>query len=178
MSIFDYWQSCVSRNYSVWLHINEFIYFDRLVFRHRNLGWFHSHFPLSPRSAVLCWFRYIYTNNRWMTPELFFILTHPTYDPTFYFPVNFQNSVNFPFNFLNFHSDALHCHLFQLHIILMHSIAISLRLFSNHWETPPPTALRITHQTATNPVPCPLLQPWYPPPPPSYMYSPHIPQQN
>ncbi len=128
-------------------------------------------------AAVLCWFCYIYTNNRWMTTELFFILTHPTYDPTFYFPVNFQNSVNFPFNFLNFHFDTLYCHLFQLHIILTHSIAISFMLFSNHWETPPPTALHITHQTATNPVPCPLLQPWYSPPP-SYMYSPHIPQQN
>jgi hypothetical protein len=67
-----------------------------------------------------------------MTLELFFILTHPTYDSTFFFPVNFLNSVNFRFNFLNFHSEAFHCHLFQLHIILMHSIAISCILFSNH----------------------------------------------
>jgi hypothetical protein len=49
-----------------------------------------------------------------MTPELFFMLTYPTYDPT----------VNFPFNFLNFHSEALLCHLLFLIIILMHSIAI------------------------------------------------------
>jgi hypothetical protein len=63
-------------------------------------------------AAVLCRFCYIYTNNRWMTPELFLILTHPSYDPTFHFPVNFRNSLNFPFNFLNFNSDALHCHLF------------------------------------------------------------------
>ncbi len=49
-----------------------------------------------------------------MTPELFLIPTYPTYDPT----------VNFPFNFLNFHSDALICHLLLLLIILMYSLAI------------------------------------------------------
>jgi hypothetical protein len=49
-----------------------------------------------------------------MTLELFFTLTYPTYDPT----------VNFPFNFLNFHSDALICHLLFLLIILTHSLAI------------------------------------------------------
>jgi hypothetical protein len=49
-----------------------------------------------------------------MTLELFFTPTYPTYDPT----------VNFPFNFLNFHSDALICHLLFLLIILTHSLAI------------------------------------------------------
>ncbi len=49
-----------------------------------------------------------------MTPELVFILTYPTYNPT----------VNFPFDFLNFHSDALLCHLLFSPIIRMHSIAI------------------------------------------------------
>ncbi len=49
-----------------------------------------------------------------MTPELFFILTYPTYDPI-------QNSFNFPFNFLNFHSDALLCHLlFSPTVIFTH----------------------------------------------------------
>jgi hypothetical protein len=87
-----------------------------------------------------------------MTPELFFILTYPTYDPIW-------NSVNFPFNFLNFHSDALLCHLLFcpllfLPIILTHSnqsiinatiivvqstprasaIAISFLLFSNQQD--------------------------------------------
>ncbi len=47
-----------------------------------------------------------------MTPELFFVLTYPTYDPT----------VNFPFNILNFQSDSLICHLIFLLIILMHSM--------------------------------------------------------
>jgi hypothetical protein len=49
-----------------------------------------------------------------MTPELFFIPTYPTYYPT----------VKFLFNFLNFHSYALLCHLLISLIILMHSIAI------------------------------------------------------
>ena len=51
-----------------------------------------------------------------MTPELFFIPTYPTYDPT----------VKFPLHFLNFHSDALICHLLFLLIILTHSTAICL----------------------------------------------------
>ncbi len=46
-----------------------------------------------------------------MTPGLFFT---PTYDPT----------VNFPFSFLNFHSDAIICHLLLSRIILTHSFAI------------------------------------------------------
>jgi hypothetical protein len=49
-----------------------------------------------------------------MTLELFFTPTYPAYDPT----------VNFPFNFLNFHSGALIRHLLFLLIILMHSLAI------------------------------------------------------
>ncbi len=61
--------------------------------------------------AVQGCFCHVYTNNCWMTPELFLIPTYPTYHPT----------VNFPFNFLNFHSDALICHLLFLLIILMHS---------------------------------------------------------
>ncbi len=49
-----------------------------------------------------------------MTPELFFILPYPTYDPI-------RNSVNFPFNFLNFHSDACLCHLlFSPSVIFAH----------------------------------------------------------
>jgi hypothetical protein len=75
-------------------------------------------------AVVLGCFCYIYTNNCWMTPDLFFILTYPTYDPTVNFPFNFLNSVNFPFNFLNFHSDALLCHLLFLPITLMHLIAL------------------------------------------------------
>jgi hypothetical protein len=59
-----------------------------------------------------------------MTPELFFILTHPTYDPTVNFLFNFLNSVNFPFNFLNFHPDILLCHLLFSPIILTHATAI------------------------------------------------------
>jgi hypothetical protein len=50
-----------------------------------------------------------------MTPDLFFTPTYPAYDPT----------VNFPFNVLNFHSDALICYLLFLCIILTHSLAIS-----------------------------------------------------
>ncbi len=42
-----------------------------------------------------------------MSPGLFFILTYPTYDPTFNFPFNFWNSVNFPFNFLRRSPSAL-----------------------------------------------------------------------
>jgi hypothetical protein len=49
-----------------------------------------------------------------MTWGLFFTPTYPTYDP----------KVNFPFNFLNFQSDALICHLLFLCIILVHSFAI------------------------------------------------------
>jgi hypothetical protein len=49
-----------------------------------------------------------------MTPKSFFSPTYPTHDPT----------VNFPFNFLNFHSDTLICHLLFLCIILTHSFAI------------------------------------------------------
>jgi hypothetical protein len=82
-----------------------------------------------------------------MTPELFFIPTYPTYDPT----------VKFPLNFLNFHSYALLCHLLISLIILMHSIAICF-LSSIHQETTPPTAPRIAHQGG-NPVQHPLWQP-------------------
>ncbi len=66
-----------------------------------------------------------------MTLELFFILTYPTYDPTFNFPFNFWDSVNFPFNFLNFHSDALLCHLlFSPTVIFTHqSDALNCHLF-------------------------------------------------
>ncbi len=53
-SIFDYWYSCVSRNYSVRLHKNEFIYFGRLFFRQRFFCRLHSHFPLSPRYMRCC----------------------------------------------------------------------------------------------------------------------------
>ncbi len=65
-----------------------------------------------------------------MTPELFLILTYPTYDPTFNFPFNFQNSINFPFNFLNFHSDALLCHLLFLPTVICahHSDALNCHL--------------------------------------------------
>jgi hypothetical protein len=59
-----------------------------------------------------------------MTLELFFILTYPTYDPT----------VNFSFNFLTFHSDALICHLLFLFFIFP--------------ETTPPMAPHIAHQGA------------------------------
>jgi hypothetical protein len=48
-----------------------------------------------------------------MTPGLFFT---PTYDPT----------VNFPFNFLKFHLDALICHLLFSRFILTHSFAIEV----------------------------------------------------
>ncbi len=58
-----------------------------------------------------------------MTPELFFILTYPTYDPI-------QNSVNFPFNFLTFHSDVLLCHLLFLPTVIFahHSEALNCHL--------------------------------------------------
>jgi hypothetical protein len=65
-----------------------------------------------------------------MIPELFFILTYPTYDPTFNFPSNFWNLVNFPFNFLNFYSDALLCHLLFLPTVIFshHSDALNCHL--------------------------------------------------
>jgi hypothetical protein len=94
--------------------------------------------PLAPSTCttVLECFCYVCTNNRGMTPELFFTPTYPSYDPT----------VNFPFNFLNFLSDALLCHLLFLPIILMHSIAICFFSLSNHQETTPLMAPRIAHQ--------------------------------
>ncbi len=72
--------------------------------------------PCAPGTctAVLEWFCQLYTKNCWMTPELFFTPTYSTYDPT----------VNFPFNFLNLHSDALICNLLFLLIILTHSLTI------------------------------------------------------
>jgi hypothetical protein len=50
-----------------------------------------------------------------MTPGLFFILTYPTYDPIW-------SSVNFTLNFLNFHSDALLCHLIFFVVGQLYSI--------------------------------------------------------
>ncbi len=62
-----------------------------------------------------------------MTPELFLILTYPTYDPTFNFPFNVWNSVNF---LLYFHSDALLCHLLFLPTVIFahHSDALKCHL--------------------------------------------------
>ncbi len=57
-----------------------------------------------------------------MTPKLFFT---STYDPT----------VNFPFDFLSFHSDALIYHLLFLHFILMHSFAICY-FWAHHLSRP------------------------------------------
>ncbi len=54
LPIFPYWYSCVSRNYSIRLHKNEFIYFGRLVLRHRFFCRLHSHFLLSPRYIRCC----------------------------------------------------------------------------------------------------------------------------
>ncbi len=72
--------------------------------------------PCSPGTcaAVLWHFCQLYLKKCWMTSGLFFKPTYPTYDPT----------VIFSFNFLNFHSDALICHLLFLRIFLTHSFAI------------------------------------------------------
>ena len=67
-----------------------------------------------------------------MTLGLFF--TH-TYDPT----------VNFPFNFLNFHSDTLISHLLFLCFNLMHSFAICYFLSPPFVQTTPPTTQRSAH---------------------------------
>ncbi len=56
LSIFDYWQSCVSRNYSVWLPINEFIYFHRLVFRHNKFELISFSFHLEPPVHALLYY--------------------------------------------------------------------------------------------------------------------------
>ncbi len=122
--------------------------------------------PWAPATytAVLGYFCYIYTNNRWMTPELFFILTYPTYDPTVNFPFNFPNSVNFPFIFLNFHSDALFCHLLFCPSFLctqLQSVFFVLQSLRDH--TSHLTALHAS-SIAANPVQRPLWQPWYSPP--------------
>jgi hypothetical protein len=81
--------------------------------------------PCTPGTcaAVLWRFRQLYLKNCWMTPGLF---STPTYDPT----------VNFPLNFLNFHSDALICHYLFLHFILIHSFAICY-FWANHLSRPP-----------------------------------------
>ncbi len=113
-SIFDYWHPCVSCKYSVRLNIHEFIYFDWLVFRQK-FELIPFSFPLELQVHALLYYVgfaiYIQIIAEWLR-SYSWILTHPSYDPTFHFPVNFCNSVILPFIFLNFNSDALHCHLF------------------------------------------------------------------
>ncbi len=73
-----------------------------------------------------------------MTLGLFFT---STYDP----------SVNSPFNFLNFHSDALICHLLFLHFILMHSFAICY-FQPHHLSRPPLPPHRAACITSEDPI--------------------------
>jgi hypothetical protein len=54
-SIFHYWHSCVSRKYSIWLNIHEFIYFDWLVFRQK-FGLIPFSFPLEPQVHALLYY--------------------------------------------------------------------------------------------------------------------------
>ncbi len=122
-----------------------------------------SRSPWPGTTTVLQYFCYFYTNSCWMTPELFFILTYPTYDLTF----------NFPFNFWTASTSLLIFWTF----ILMHFFAICY-VHPSFWRTQLPSVFFVlqtlrdhtSHGTAhcvssiaANPVQNPLWQPWYHP---------------
>ncbi len=134
-SIFDYWYSCVSCNYSVRLHIYEFIYFDRLVLRHRFVCWLHFHLPLSPKYMRCCtrtFFEiFIQIIAEWLRSNF----SYSPIPPMTQFGTPSTSLLIF-WTFILMHSFVIcyFCPLLFLPIILTHSIAILFLLFSNQQD--------------------------------------------
>jgi hypothetical protein len=131
-SIFDYWYSCVSCNYSVRLHLYKFICFGRLILRHRFFCWLHSHFPLSPRYMRCCTRMYFAISIQIIAEWLQIYSSYSPIPPMTQFGTQSTSLLIF-WTFILTHSFVIcyFCPLFFSPIILTHSIAISFLLFSN-----------------------------------------------
>ncbi len=110
----------------------EFIYFGRLVLRHRSFCWLHSHFPLSPRYMRHCTRMFFAIFIQIITEWLWSYSSYSPIPPMTQFGTQSTSLLIF-WTFILMHSFAIcyFCPLLFLPIILMHSIAILFLLFSN-----------------------------------------------